>query len=184
MPIDTGTVSVGCSPAVAVTPSPPSVMDPKDEISPQRKQIYNLGLVLIIVGFLFFFSFFIFIALGMADIAISFPPVGVFLAPMIGMFMMVAGKALRTLGARGAAGSGLILDPREAGEDLKPWSRMGGSLIKEAFDAASISPLQNTPPESPLPFDEQLRRLHRLHEEGLITKEEYEAKKKEILSRM
>lgn len=159
-------------------------MDPKDEISPQRKQIYNLGLVLIIVGFLFFFSFFIFIALGMADIAISFPPVGVFLAPMIGMFMMVAGKALRTLGARGAAGSGLILDPREAGEDLKPWSRMGGSLIKEAFDAASISPLQNTPPESPLPFDEQLRRLHRLHEEGLITKEEYEAKKKEILSRM
>lgn len=34
---------------------------------------------------------------------------------------------------------------------------------------------------APLPFDEALRRLHRLLEEGLVTEEEYAAKKKQIL---
>jgi hypothetical protein len=34
-----------------------------------------------------------------------------------------------------------------------------------------------------LPFDKQLRRIHKLREDGIISEQEYEAKKQQILER-
>ena len=49
-----------------------------------------------------------------------------------GMGLMVAGAMLMSFGSRGLAGSGVILDPQQAREDLKPWSHMAGGMIDDA----------------------------------------------------
>ena len=49
-----------------------------------------------------------------------------------GMGLMVVGGMLMSFGSRGLAGSGVILDPQQAREDLKPWSHMAGGMIDDA----------------------------------------------------
>ena len=45
---------------------------------------------------------------------------------------------MRNLAARGTAGSGLVLDPEKAREDLKPWTGMAGGMVKDVLDEADI----------------------------------------------
>jgi hypothetical protein len=45
---------------------------------------------------------------------------------------------MRVVAARGVAGSGIILDPKKAREDLSPWSSMAGGMIKDAMDETEI----------------------------------------------
>ena len=54
------------------------------------------------------------------------------------MFLMIAGGVLATVGAAGAAGSGLKLDPEQARKDLEPWARLGGGLTKDSLDEMGI----------------------------------------------
>jgi uncharacterized OB-fold protein len=46
---------------------------------------------------------------------------------------------LRRIGARGVAGSGLVLDPDKAREELEPYSRMAGGMVKDALEEADVS---------------------------------------------
>jgi hypothetical protein len=46
---------------------------------------------------------------------------------------------MRNIAARGKAGSGLVLDPQQAREDVEPWSRMQGGVIKDTLDEAGIN---------------------------------------------
>jgi hypothetical protein len=46
---------------------------------------------------------------------------------------------MRAVAARGKAGSGLVLDPQQAREDVEPWSRMQGGVIKDTLDEAGIN---------------------------------------------
>ena len=39
---------------------------------------------------------------------------------------------------RGLAGSGVVLDPEKAREDVEPWSRMAGGVVKDALDESGI----------------------------------------------
>ena len=55
-----------------------------------------------------------------------------------GVALMVAGGALSAVGARGLAGSGVVLDPAQARQDLEPYSRMAGGMLKDAADEAGI----------------------------------------------
>ena len=55
-----------------------------------------------------------------------------------GMVLMILGQFVRRIGARGAAGSGLILDPDRARDELEPYSRMAGGMVKDAWDEADI----------------------------------------------
>ena len=55
-----------------------------------------------------------------------------------GMLLMLDGTGLRSLGARGVAGSGLILEPDRARDYLWPFSRMAGGMAKDALKAAGI----------------------------------------------
>jgi hypothetical protein len=54
------------------------------------------------------------------------------------MGLMVVGGILMSVGARGAAGSGLVLDPSRARQDLEPWSRMGGGMVQDALSEVNV----------------------------------------------
>jgi hypothetical protein len=56
----------------------------------------------------------------------------------LGMGLMVVGSILMKVGARGAAGSGLVLDPEKARKDLEPWSRMGGGVVQDALSEVNV----------------------------------------------
>ena len=45
------------------------------------------------------------------------------------MALVVVGQMMRRVAARGLAGSGVLLDPEQAREDLEPYSRMAGGIV-------------------------------------------------------
>ena len=99
---------------------------------------------------------------------------------VVGMVMMIAGGILVGIGRMGLAGSGVKLDPEEARRDVEPWARMTGGVVKDAMDEAGIK-LGGQPPNEELPFDERLRRLQKLRDDGLVSEQEFESTKKKIL---
>jgi hypothetical protein len=56
-----------------------------------------------------------------------------------GMVLIVVGQIISNIGARGLAGSGAILDPKRAREDLSPYSKMAGGMLSDALDEANLS---------------------------------------------
>ncbi len=109
------------------------------EISEERKAAYYIGMIISIIGGLLFGSTFLSFAIHFGDFDLG-PSFGKSLAGRAfgGMFLIILGSIIRTIGARGAAGSGLVLDPKKAREDLEPFTRMGGGMIKDALDEADI----------------------------------------------
>ena len=57
---------------------------------------------------------------------------------IIGMVLMIIGGIIRGIGSHGLAGSGAILDPEQAREDLEPYSRQVGGMVKDVLDEADI----------------------------------------------
>lgn len=105
------------------------------------------------------------------------------LRAVVAIVFIFIGFVLMVVAARGVAGTGVILDPKRAREDLEPWARMSGGLLKDALDEANV--LQGDPADENTreDFDETLRKLHQLHEDGIISTAEYERKKAEVLDR-
>ena len=58
--------------------------------------------------------------------------------PLIGAGLTMVGGLLKSVGARGLAGSGVILDPEQAREDLAPYSKMGGGMVKDAIKESGL----------------------------------------------
>ena len=56
-----------------------------------------------------------------------------------GMILIAIGQVIRGIGARGLAGSGVVLDPEKAREDLQPYSKMAGGMFGDAFEASGLS---------------------------------------------
>ena len=116
------------------------------QISDERKSLYSIGMILIVIGFILFFSVFITGAMNFGNFndfqartqSSMFRAVG-------GMALIVIGKILQSIGAQGMAGSGVILDPEKAREELEPYSRMTGGMIKDALDEADIQFGSNLP---------------------------------------
>jgi hypothetical protein len=59
---------------------------------------------------------------------------------------------------------------------------MGGGLVRDILDESGIAPKQKTSQQ--LPFDEELRRLKNLKDDGLISEAEFEEGRKRIMSRL
>jgi hypothetical protein len=57
---------------------------------------------------------------------------------------------------------------------------MAGGVLKDALDEAGIRS-GNKPPDETLAFDERLRRLKQLRDDGLVSEQDYESTKKKIL---
>ncbi|MCO6043825.1 SHOCT domain-containing protein [Aeoliella sp. ICT_H6.2] len=151
------------------------------KISPERKALYYFGNAMMVVGGLLFASVFV---TGMMNF-------GNFrdfdrrarnegMRALAGMGLLIVGGVVSSIGAKGAAGSGLVLDPEKARQDVEPWSRMTGGVVSDALDEAGID-LSGRAGADELPFDEKLRRLHALFKDGILTAEEYEREKKELL---
>lgn len=110
------------------------------QISEERKTAYYLGMVLMVIGGILFFSVFITGAMSFGDFSnfeansrsSTFRALG-------GMALMIIGRIVRDIGARGLAGSGVVLDPGKARQELEPFSRMAGGMVKDALDEANVN---------------------------------------------
>ena len=111
------------------------------QISENRKAAYYIGMILIVVGFVLFFSV-LFEGVSSVSNGPSFGPGGLQdsgpnpATALIGMVLVVVGGILRSVGARGLAGSGAILDPEQAKEELEPYSRAAGGMAKDFLEEA------------------------------------------------
>lgn len=116
----------------------------KRQISSGRKALYYGGMIVMVLGVLLFLSNF-FIS-PFAEIGFGRDPMGGMAFRGIGgMVLIVVGSMMMKIGARGAAGSGLVLDPDQAREDLKPWAQTAGGLVKDALD--EVRPAGEAEPE-------------------------------------
>lgn len=104
------------------------------KISTGRKATYYIGIGLIVVGIILFFSVF-FSAIGSFNDPWKTPP---FQNAIIGMIMMIVGGVLAAVGRGGTAGSGVILDPEKAREDLKPFNEAKGEMINDTLENVKV----------------------------------------------
>lgn len=155
----------------------------RNQISAERQTIYYLGLGLTIVGFLVFISIFVSAASSMGSpmMGLELNPGSMLLRGIIGIGLIIAGSVVRNVGARGAAGAGVVLDPQQARRDLEPWSRMAGGMLQDAVDESGLRGSEAGDGDQ-IPFDEKLRRLEKLRQDGLLTEAEYNQKRSEILN--
>jgi len=110
------------------------------KISEERKTAYYVGMIIMVIGGLLFASVFVsfitnfgnfsnFESRGRSGMARGF----------IGMVLLIIGQFIRGVGARGLAGSGVILNPEKARGELEPYSRMTGGMVKDALDEADLT---------------------------------------------
>ena len=162
---------------------------PQREISEGRKTAYYIGSGMALIGLLTFLSVFVTTALNFGDFTnFDSDMRSTSLRAVIGMGLLISGAAVRSVGARGLAGSGVVLDPERARREVEPWARMGGGMLGDALDEADIDLGQKRSSgsgsaEKAEDFEEHLRKLHRLHEDGILSREEYEQEKREVLDR-
>jgi hypothetical protein len=151
------------------------------KISPQRKTIYRVGQIMVGVGLVSFLSVFLSVALG-GGFSSTIP-----LRAFGGIILIMGGSFLCKLGFGGAAGSLFNLDPEQARKDLEPWARMSGGLQKDALDEmgidipAIVGSLAGRTTANGETFEQRLRGLHALYKDGILSREEYEREKRELL---
>ena len=109
------------------------------QISEKRKTAYYVGMGLMVLGGILFASTFVTFAMHFGDFTNfqSDAKSNIFRA-IGGMALLVVGGIIRGVGARGLAGSGVVLDPQKAREELEPYTRMAGGMVKDALDEADI----------------------------------------------
>lgn len=121
------------------------------KITNKRKVTYYIGMGMMILGFILFISVFFTTANMMTSDPFS-TNYGSFarsfmLRPIIGMILIVVGAIVMNIGARGAAGSGIVLDPEQAREDLRPFNEAKGDMINDVISnidvVDSITSFQN-----------------------------------------
>lgn len=113
-------------------------MSPK--ISDHRKTAFYIGTGLQILGGLLFASTFVTAIWNFGDFTnFQADARSAMIRAFGGMALLIVGGVVRVVGARGMAGSGMVLDPEQARNDLEPYSRMGGGMLGDALDEAGIS---------------------------------------------
>lgn len=105
------------------------------KISKERKVTYYIGIGMIILGFILFISVFFSVAGSMNSMTMKMPP---FQNAVIGMLLIIGGGIVMNIGAKGAAGSGLLLDPDQAREDLKPFNEAKGEMINDVISNIDV----------------------------------------------
>jgi len=111
-------------------------------VSQERQVLYYVGMGLTVLGFLLFFSVFVTGALHFGNFEhFESRASSSMIRALSGMGLIVIGQILRGVGAKGLAGSGVILNPQQAREDLEPYSRMGGGMIRDSIEETGIKEL-------------------------------------------
>ncbi|TQV74796.1 zinc ribbon domain-containing protein [Aliikangiella marina] len=114
------------------------------KLSQTRKITYYLGMLLMLIGIILFASVFVTIISAItgdpvveSDIASSFG------WSFAGFAILYIGSVVRSIGEKGLSGSGIILDPEKGREELEPFSRMKGGMLKDALEEAEIDLASN-----------------------------------------
>jgi hypothetical protein len=154
---------------------------PPGTLSEGRKLTYYAGMALAAIGILLFASPFLTVACFLIGVTGSSPMESDFPTPIpvafglgfVGFFIMVGGAMLSRVGRSGLAGSGVILDPQQAREDLKPWNKMAGQMMDDTL--SEIKPVQKiaehlteahaTPSVSPQVVKVRCRGCHALNDD-------------------
>jgi hypothetical protein len=113
-------------------------------ISGGRKTAYYIGTALMVLGGLSFASVFVTAIIGMGNPFGGIGPFGGVGSIMSSMASMAArafggivligiGAFVQNIGRQGLAGSGVVLDPEKARDDMKPWSKMAGGMINDTL---------------------------------------------------
>ncbi|MBI2478123.1 MAG: zinc ribbon domain-containing protein [Planctomycetia bacterium] len=109
-------------------------------ISGERKTAYYLGMGLMILGGILFASTFVTFATRFGDFSnFESNAKSEMFRAFGGMALLIVGGIIRGIGARGLAGSGVVLDPEKARQELEPYSRMAGGMVKDALDEADVN---------------------------------------------
>ncbi|MGB7343827.1 MAG: zinc ribbon domain-containing protein [Pirellulaceae bacterium] len=106
------------------------------KISQERKTAYYLGTGMAGFGLLMFLSVFVTGALNFGNFdnfggqvrSSMFRAIG-------GMMLIMVGQGIRAVGARGLSGSGVVLDPEQARDDLHPYTNAAGGMLRDVLDA-------------------------------------------------
>jgi hypothetical protein len=109
--------------------------EPQRDISEGRKLAFYGGMVLSGVGILLFMSNFVMgpdIHDGFSEFQSGMHAASV--RAISGMALIAVGAIISAMGKMGAAGSGVILDPRKSRKDLEPWNRAQGGMINDALE--------------------------------------------------
>lgn len=155
---------------------------PRRELTPERKTAYYVGNALAVVGLLVFGSIFVSAALNFGNFqAMESLGRSAMLRAVIGMGLLVVGMVVRAIGSHGLAGSGVVIDPEAARRDIEPWSRMAGGVVRDALDESGLMESRRRPESAADDFDQRLRKLHQLYVDGILSEEEYQREKVEIL---
>lgn len=112
---------------------------PQRQIPAERQVVYYAGMALIAIGLLLFLSTFVtFLAnFGNFDGHEARMQSGA-LRAFGGIVLTWIGGFMRNLGAKGLAGSGILLDPEQGRRDVEPWSRMGGGMVQDALSEVDL----------------------------------------------
>ena len=109
------------------------------KISEGRKATFYIGTGLMVLGGLSFLSVFVTAIGNFGDFSNFEENARSEMARGFGgMILLIVGIVIRTVGARGLAGSGVVLDPEKAREELEPYSRMAGGMVKDVLDEADV----------------------------------------------
>ena len=105
------------------------------DISSGRKTLYYVGMGMVGIGFILFMSTFVMV-IFFDPFSMSYNPMG---NAIIGFIMIAIGGFIQQVGARGDAGSGVILDPKKAREDLHPYTSAFGGMVSDVLDEVKDS---------------------------------------------
>lgn len=113
---------------------------PVKNISDERKMLYYFGMLLMIAGVIVFLTTFFNRPSVSANDFSSFEKKAdnTFNTAITGMIILVVGAVLMGIGKKGAAGSGLVLDPEQERKDLEPLNRGIGGQVSDMLDEANI----------------------------------------------
>jgi len=111
----------------------------KPTIPQNRKTLYYIGMGTTLAGFLLFLSTFFSFAGNFGNFddfagrgqSMMFRGIG-------GMVLIMAGAAMMNVGRRGWAGSGIVLDPHQARQEMKPWNQMAGGMAQDALGQIEV----------------------------------------------
>jgi ribosomal protein L40E len=109
------------------------------KISKERKVTYYIGMGLMIIGFLLFISVFFQVASFTNDPFSMTNTEPSFSNAIFGFILIAIGGIVSNIGAKGAAGSGMILDPDQAREDLKPFNEAKGQMLNDVISNIDVA---------------------------------------------
>jgi hypothetical protein len=108
------------------------------KITKERKTAYYIGMAMIFIGFLLFISVFFAVARFMNNPMSLMNRGPSFTNSILGMIIMIAGFIIMSIGAKGTAGSGFVLDPEKARKDLKPFNEAKGEMLNDVISNIDV----------------------------------------------